>query len=284
MMANAANAAMPLRFSGSHVLIDGVYLNGKGPFRFLIDTGGQTSMLSPEVAVAVGFVPRYRVEMVSATGSTFAPAGSLDTVSLDGVSVWQMEVAVSDLAGLKRVDPTAVGVLGQSFLSRFRHRIDHRLGVIVFEEDPATISGTRLPVAEVAGRPAVSLSLGWFVLDSGAGSVTLFRGKPRGSRSRMTLSTLGGQSREVESTILPELDAGSVRLRKVAAVYCPDPRSEIDGLLPTRLFDSIYFDPAGGYVVLNPTVVSLLNTTVARRVDAFSNGGESRAIGLDVRE
>ena len=69
----SATAAVPLTARHGRPVVDGVYVNGHGPFRFLLDTGAQSSQLDVRLAREIGLVAAYRVELVSAGGVRKVP-------------------------------------------------------------------------------------------------------------------------------------------------------------------------------------------------------------------
>ncbi|MCC6365337.1 MAG: retroviral-like aspartic protease family protein [Bryobacterales bacterium] len=239
-----AQRTLPLRRAGSHLLVDGVWVNGQGPFRFLLDTGAQSTTLDAAIAERLGLRPSYRVEVVSVNGSTLAPATRVTNVTLGSATALDIEVAWCRLPGFE-------GILGESFLHRFRYGVDLRRMQLRIEEDSEP-AGVRLPLETSNGRPLVRLG-GWrLVIDSGSPALILFRKIPRLSdASSVTLSTATGSSRTVSAT-LPRLLAGEIFLKNVRVVSQPDPAREEDGLLPVTLFESVWVNPREGYAILEP--------------------------------
>lgn len=223
-------------------IIDGVYLNGKGPYRFLVDTGAESSVLSPVTASELGLVPAYRVELTTATGSRLVPAAEA-TVSWGGF-IQRSEVLLYE-PPVSGVD----GVLGQNILAKSSYLIDYRNGRVVIGE--SAVGGIRLPLRFVAGRPVIDTDpLGELVLDSGASHVVLFASADCVERQGSgILRTNHGRS---------EVSTGRVRLLRVGAavlsnltVAVAEPRSGT-GLLPASLFASVYVNSREGYAIVNP--------------------------------
>jgi hypothetical protein len=156
------------------------------------------------------------------------------------------------------------GVLGQSSLARISYGIDYRRGRIVFER-PSGGHPARVPLEWHEGRPAAvvhdhdarPLRL---VLDAGLnepiffekpGRALPFRSVP-GLRYR-ALTVVGRAS--LRGVSVPFLDVGSIRLERLRAAIVADAQAGVrreDGLLPTRLFASVFFDHDAGEVVLEP--------------------------------
>ena len=68
-----ASIVLPLLQVEHAVVLEHVYLNGQGPFRMLLDTGAQSSSITPQVARRIGAEPRFRVEHVTIAGSRIYP-------------------------------------------------------------------------------------------------------------------------------------------------------------------------------------------------------------------
>src|SRR5581483_1499663 len=58
---------VPVKVAHGHVILDSVYVNGRGPFTFLMDTGAQSTVITPELARKLGVKPTGRVVVVSAS-------------------------------------------------------------------------------------------------------------------------------------------------------------------------------------------------------------------------
>lgn len=210
------SAAVPLHRAGNHLFVDGVCVNGRGPYRFLLDTGAQSTVIDPALAGSAGLRPTYRVQVVSVNGEHLAPGG-VASVSLDGRTV-QAEVLSYSMEYVRQVDASVAGVLGQSFLSKFAYYLDLRRGWLSFDEAPGQGRAVKLEMIE--GRPAVF----GFVLDTGAACLVLFDPQAR-DHPLITPGT-------------PALTMGREGRREV-------------GLLPPQQFlRSVYVDAGRGFAVL----------------------------------
>lgn len=223
-------------------VIEGVYLNGRGPYRFLVDTGAESSVVSPDVARASGLTAAYRVEVMTVTGSRLVPAAEA-TISVSG-SDHRVEVLLYEppLTGVQ-------GVLGQNFLARSSYLIDYRNRRVVIGE--SAVEGVRLPLRFSAGRPVVDTKpLGELVLDSGASNLVLFSSPDcvELQGPGILWTTQGRQ--KVSTGRLKSLRVGDARLSNLT-VALAGARSS-GGLLPASLFASVYVNNREGYAVLRP--------------------------------
>jgi predicted aspartyl protease len=108
-----------------------VEVDGRGPYRFALDTGASATVLSTEVAAAVG-VSLTEIPPVTGAGGTLrASTGRASSVAVGSARVADLPVVVSELAPLSAAVGTRMdGILGYSYLSRFTVTIDypaHRL-------------------------------------------------------------------------------------------------------------------------------------------------------------
>jgi predicted aspartyl protease len=103
-----------------------VMVNGRGPFRFMIDTGANHTVISAALMPVLGLVadPQLRISVRGVNGTIMAP--SAHVTSLDAGSMHYREVQVPVLAGpvLTGID----GILGLDTL-------DHRSLTADFEHD-----------------------------------------------------------------------------------------------------------------------------------------------------
>jgi hypothetical protein len=147
-----------------------VMLNGKGPFRFMVDSGAALNVITPETAARAGVKGRGKIA-VKGTSDT-ATAGTLATIertSLDSLSQADQTFAVVPI-GYAGAD----GLLGFQWLRQTVTRIDWAARKLTFY-DPATYvyrgPAEPRPLAFHGNVPRVEARLdghaGWFNLDTG---------------------------------------------------------------------------------------------------------------------
>jgi aspartyl protease len=257
------SARIKVRITAGRYVIVPVMVNGTGPHRFLLDTGATSTMIVPALAA------RLRLPAAgSAVEQTATQAETANLVraslSLGGVSGDDVEIIATPLDAVQAVDPAITGVLGQDLLRQANWWLDYERGVLVADAEgryAARDLGPPVPVHWQADRPAVDGLLPdrrslRFVLDSAASAALLFRevpGAPVSAEGRVRLRTHSGEA-TAPSLIIGPMRVGPVVLPPFAAGMVASPSSERpeDGLLPTALFDSIYFDNRSGAVVFNP--------------------------------
>ena len=258
----------PFKLVRGHLIITEVVVNGAGPYEFMLDTGANTTLVTPEFARRLGLRPVDRLSLVTVAGTQAVPRARLQELTLGPKSVTDLEVLLTDLRQLRALHPAVCGVLGQNFLSHFNVLIDYQDRRIEFEEGGEVGSrsaGTRLPFEVHEGRVMVQaqhtscrgrpLRL---VLDSGTPGLILFEtdSRPLG----LDMDGRGGQSVQA-ATDLGSRPVWQGRLRKfavggrhfvnlpVALVPPSGEGREENGLLPTCLFRSVYINHQERFVI-----------------------------------
>jgi hypothetical protein len=199
----------------------------------------------------------------------------INSLSVAGASVSGGEIFSSD--SVATVSGKVRGVLGEDFLRNFDLLVDYRHQVIELESSTSllaeTATGEHLPlqldgiyqgqpahnrlvvsgsIPELGGRPMTLL------LDSGANHIVLFRDSLGGG---------GAQSETVREGVLgswitSDTTTRTFRSLTVGKSSVEDPTVvglsrrpyvDIDGLLPTSMFHSIFISHRDRFVILNPS-------------------------------
>lgn len=269
-----AACEVPFRLTGQSFVVVPVRIDGHGPFEFLLDTGTDTTLVTPAVAARLALRPTSRVVLATPAGARAAARAEVRALSVGPKPAGGGEVLIDGLTELRALDARLCGVVGQNFLGRLNYSLDYgRRLMLVEDARDAPPAGARVPVANEGGRLLVSATSKRggagalrLLVDSAAGGLVLFDSPDSPlSRAALGIETPPGRSLRA-STNAGSLPARAGQLRSlhvggaafsdlaVALVASPasaGPRRE-DGLLPTSLFRSIYFNNAEGYVVLNP--------------------------------
>lgn len=247
---------LPLELHGDHVVVGGVRVNGRGPYRFLLDTGSQSSMIDSGLAAELNLTARYRVEVVSLSGARWAAGMEVDRIAVGGTEAGDVEVLFEGVASLAAIAPGIRGVLGQTYLSRFDYLIDYNNRTLTLDTTgqlARSVSGTATSLTYLANRPVVSLRGARLVLDSGASALVLSSDALARLGAAVTgpaeLRTLSG-SVAARSGRLRQLQLGNRILTDVALVVVPGTAREEDGLLPPRLAGSVFVSNSGKYAIL----------------------------------
>ena len=239
-------------------------INGHGPFRMLVDTGTSTTLLAPEAAAEAGLKFDHRIVLTSLGGEKPLLATSAGELQVGSATETGIEIAVAAISHVRKIDPLASGILGQSFLSRSAYLIDYARKKLWLGEDairraeelpyiistPQISGRTIVPVTFQAGGPSWRLTL-----DSGASNLILKCSAQcpmiTDPRSGDRVLALVGE-RTVLSGTLRRLEIAGARMWSVHAVLVDTdlPDGQDDGVLPSHWFSAVYVDSDAGMVRL----------------------------------
>lgn len=237
-----------------------VRLNGRGPFRLLLDTGSTHSVVSPATAEAIAAPVVAKTELGSAAGSRMVPVVRVASLDVGPVNVRDLLASMIDLdemLGGEELD----GVIGHDVLGALRYTIDFRQRRVTWlTGDVLETRGSRLQLQLSSGRFLIALpqreSVLRLVPDTGAASLVLFAPYDMApvtrSHASVTLKTMSGDT-VVRTGRLRELRVGAMTLHDVPAVVAErdgSEPSEVDGLLPLHLFDRVTVDAPGKQLIV----------------------------------
>jgi predicted aspartyl protease len=105
-----------------HIFVP-VTIDGHGPYRFLLDTGANTTIVCAEVARELGLA-RGSMVMIDGVGTELRGGRPSEVPSIDVGGAEVERVAV--LVGASRADTNISGVLGGSFFQHYRVIVDYQ--------------------------------------------------------------------------------------------------------------------------------------------------------------
>ncbi|HEY6274062.1 MAG TPA: retropepsin-like aspartic protease [Terriglobales bacterium] len=258
-----------------YLMVVTVTVNDRGPFRFLLDTGTNTTLIDPELAQELKLTPVDGMTLGSMGKSVPVARYFLQGFRVGEASVSNLEVLALTLPQLRALDRRIRGVLGMNFLLQFSFLLDYqqqRLEIYPFPELAHPPQGTRLR-AEIndwrllipVGSKASPRGMWKLTLDSGISEVLVFEnrmdwsagGFDRCIRANCLIDVSSNLSRENGSTVrVHQLSIADTSMRDVPVVVLPDnlakPTDASDGLLPTSMFGSVFFDRSDATVVFSP--------------------------------
>ncbi len=239
-------ATIGLQIREGRPVVDGVYVNGQGPYRFLVDTGSTLNHLDRRVAEKIGLQETFHTTLLTSTGGTAASGGSGIEVTLDSVRASGQNFLFAGMEGIEQTWPDVKGVLGQEFLSHFDYLLDMRGRKLEFGQRECGAKATQTAYRMDHGRPVVATSLGWLLVDSGAPRITRFAIKA--TEANLEMRTATGTVKV--GTIFSSLTIADRTFWRGEAIVVPHAaESAIDGMLPVSLFRSIYVSNSEGYIV-----------------------------------
>jgi len=237
-----------------YVILDQVSINGTGPYRFLVDTGTQSTALKSQIARTMKLVPTYRVTLETPAGSQIVPAARVHQITVGPFKVADFEVLWYDVHDV--LDDQIDGILGQNFLSQFDFLLDFKHCEITIGPPSGLadyVDGEKVYFQNNEGRMIIPIRFSPrgrpsdFVLDSGASVLVLppqLATAFEAESSARLLTNLGEES--VRLGIVRKLFIGGSAFLNVPTVI------QKTALLPAMLFDSIYVNSGSGYLVINP--------------------------------
>jgi predicted aspartyl protease len=223
-------------------VVAAVMVNGRGPYRFIVDTGANESSISPKLATALGLAPSTSrpLRIAGVTGSEIVPS-----VPIGSLRAGALVIAHSELPVIwSPIMTGADGILGAAGLAQDSLLVDflHNTVVIHPVEGPSIPSGyvrvraTRLSSGllsvpgEVGGVPVDA------IIDTGSpqtlGNMALYRAlylKP-GSGGRAKVFGVTKQVRPGNVQVAPMLDLGTIRIGNAVLVYGDFPIFKVWGL------------------------------------------------------
>lgn len=240
-----------------------VYVEGQGPYLFYVDTGSETTVIEPSLAASLGLRPAFQTEIVSVTGSRFAPGTTVGTMRAGGEAIPPVEVLFDDPSQARQLVSGVRGVLGINALRHVNFLLAPREGVLRIGSAavrPTEGDVVAVPMREVEGRIVIGARMGReplsLVLDSGANHVVLFRmpeAMARTSPVSSTVTTLDGARQAAATTWTAAMMVeDKLRMKTRPAVVVQRAGSPVDGLMPVSAFESVYVDRARNEVVLLP--------------------------------
>jgi predicted aspartyl protease len=263
-----AGSSLRFRLIGNHLVVVSARINNEGPFDFILDTGTTSTIVTNELARRVNLVPVDNISLITLRGTRVVPRAIVGSFTLGDEEIRKVEVLYDKLEGVRAVDTKISGIVGQNVLLRLNFLIKYRECLIEFtgkNEHVKVLNGTSLQVEQSEGKLIVSAKsvfakggLLKLVLDSGASDLVIFSSASskagldsRHAEDRLVATNSAG---DVRTSLLKQLEIGLVRLVNLPVALVQEESSEgrpEDGLLPTSLFHTIYFQNDKHLVVLN---------------------------------
>src|SRR5262245_43470797 len=94
-----------------------VYIGDHGPYRFLVDTGAETSVIDPKLAAELQLRPEFRVEVITPQSKTLAPGLKTRALRLGGKALPEIDLIFHDVTEARQLDRAVRGVLGLNALA-----------------------------------------------------------------------------------------------------------------------------------------------------------------------
>jgi predicted aspartyl protease len=117
---------IPMKMHGNRPLID-VYLNGKGPYQFILDTGATIVVIDSSLAAELSLPVTGKSELQSPTKGTPIPSDlvHIDKIEAGTIQVEAQEAQTMDIKGMFGSDHAPSGVLGATYFSGHLLTLDY---------------------------------------------------------------------------------------------------------------------------------------------------------------
>jgi len=269
-----AQTTIKLGAANSGYLIVPVAINGSGPYPFLLDTGSNRTLVRNELLDTLGISAKESIPANMAADVSYLHPAVAESVTVAGLSVHGLGVAGIDADQISRLQIPIQGVLGEDFLKHFDILIDNHAKTLTLgnaSDLARSLIGDHLPLSfsgkrsgrSTGDRLVLDLKLPSsqattrFLLDSGTTCATVFPSKAMPYNSRVlpegTLFTFNGNSRCHIDFVT--LSLGSNTFRDVRLASCEGltrEKVDVDGILPTSIFDRLFISHGRGYAIANP--------------------------------
>ena len=233
-----------------------VSIGAQGPYRFLVDTGAESSLIDPALANELGIRPEFRVELVTQQSSRLVPGAKVSALRIGQRPLPNVELLFHDVAEVQRLDQSVRGILGLNALSSFDFVLSPGTGRL--DDTASRPAGEVIPFRRLDGRIAVTARMGrerlTLALDSGSSHVVLFRTPEAMAKTKSISSnftTIDGARSVVPTCWTAEMVFGDhLRIGTLPAAIVERKGSEIEGLLPASVFKKVFVDQARSELVL----------------------------------
>jgi predicted aspartyl protease len=257
--------------SSNDLIVVNATLDGKGPFRFVLDTGATRHAITPQVAKELGLKVESGAR-IDAGLKTMASAGvaRVARVEIGGCTLADQVFFVAPLPASFPFQ----GFLGAEVFRRFAVAVDFRrnqltltpTSAFTYKGDGAIIPLKFYKRSTPMVRAAIDGDSGWFKIDTGYnGALALFakfvaahklHAKYAPQTSAAGGTTIAGEVGDVSIARVPLLKIGTTELRDVDAALYRDTGTSNDafaGAIGTKIFArfNVIFDYRGGRLILD---------------------------------
>jgi hypothetical protein len=273
--------SLRLRLVQNVQIIVPVRINHSGPYDFLLDTGAQITTLDPALAKALDLKIEGTTGIIGVGNYARTPFTRLDSVQAGTSIVEKVMAVIQDLGQIQLADARVRGVLAGNFLENFGLLIDYQQRLICLDKNnvlEVKVRGQRIqfvtthdplrkPPAPQTLTVSVHLSgmgneLLLLRLDSGINVPLLYPSEHAAhlvQTGSLPLRSRGTDGAEHGFAVLNRQDVqiGPHLVRDLPFVMPVSARTavpapEVDGLLPTALFQRVYINYANHYAVFQP--------------------------------
>lgn len=271
--------SVPLRLIQRSQIVVPVMINLAGPYDFMVDTGAQVTTVDPALAAELHLKPQGTAGVIGVGVYARASLTQLDSVEAGSHVVEKVLAVIQSLGQTQLADRRVRGVLGGNFLEHFDLLIDYSHEMLCLDETMqmrSKVKGQHIALLAQPPSPSGSASQKLIVsvhlsgiqkrqillqLDSGTNAPLLYNAG-KDLRHLQTVSASlqgrGTDGKEHAFAVLQgqDVQVGPHSLHKIPFVTPLNaagsvPQADVDGLLPTVLFQRVFVSYTDHYVVLD---------------------------------
>ncbi|HLY42859.1 MAG TPA: aspartyl protease family protein [Terracidiphilus sp.] len=273
-----------LLHSRTRLLIVAGRVNGRGPYKFILDTGSNTTLIESSLFRELGLKESGHPSAKVIEWMALGKLAVANEISIEG-GPSRSNIQVLEVNGIKRpdIDPSIRGVLGENFLSGLDLLIDNRHHEITFDDRnilASSLDGEHLALGltvnvrgmQLKNRPTVSVlipaldpkRLLHFLVDTGSEGTYIVARQPGSiGASNQSMALLGDSATCMYWKDRLQLGRTiTSRIKITSCLKSPSVASDSDGILPTFIFDRVFIAHADGYLILSPIDVSNVSPAV----------------------
>ncbi|MEW6733965.1 MAG: aspartyl protease family protein [Acidobacteriota bacterium] len=182
------NTEVDFRLAGGQqpLILLPTFVNKKGPYQFILDTGAGTSLLAPQLAENLGVAITETKEGTGAGGKLKVSLGNVESLAIGDAELNNVQVAITD--DINRI-ATAIGAkvdgdIGYNYLKFFQLTIDYQTHILRLTADPVKQSSSvrreiKFKLAKI-GKPLIVVAATvngkgpyQFAVDTGASTTVI---------------------------------------------------------------------------------------------------------------
>ena len=219
-----------------------VHVDGHGPFRFIVDSGADRSVIGTALAARLALPPRGRVRMHSMAG-----ASDVETVLLSRLQLGESEARDIAAPALAEADLGADGLIGIDALAEQRLMLDFDKGRITVQpatrREPARGDGEEIIVTarrrkgqliitevRIGQVPAMAVIDTGAEMSVGNAALAVRLGRALKPLASSELTTVTGAKMTVKIALLPKVQIASLTLGNVPIAFVETPTFALFGL------------------------------------------------------
>jgi hypothetical protein len=273
-------ASVPFQIVNRRQIILAVSVNHSVPFRFLLDTGAQKTIIDASLAAELHLQTQDNATVAGVGYRGSASLAQVDQLQAGSHVVANQLVLIYDLQNVISEDLPIRGILGEDFLEQFDMLIDNAHSVLCLDDSAAMsakVKGTHVALVTLAQPTnntsvpsplvvAARISDGKrplrLELDSGANLSILYDVRDYMDLGLLSLAAsrgkrVDGAEKSYSTLPLQEVKIGSLDLPEVTFVTRRGSErnphmAELDGLLMMGLFRRVFVDHTNHFAVLEP--------------------------------